>query len=73
MPKSQPTWFHLGHHPDVGHVAGIPGVRPLELHGDRLLAAVADPEKALEALRQAGFPSARLDASPPSFRRSGSG
>ena len=55
--------FRLGHAPDVGHVAGLPGITPLELHGDLFTARVADPESALAELRSAGFPQARLDCS----------
>ena len=53
--------FRLGVAPDIGHMAGIPGVTPLELKGDRFTARVADPEAALRELRKAGFPKARLD------------
>ena len=53
--------FHLGTSPDIGHMAGIPGVVPLRLSGDRFTARVVDPETALAELRKAGFPHARLD------------
>jgi len=52
--------FRLGLAPDVGHVAGLPGITPLELHGDLFTARVADPEAALAALQAAGFPDALL-------------
>ena len=52
--------IRLGHSPDVGHVAGLPGIRPLELHGDLLTARVADADAALAELRRNGFPAARL-------------
>ena len=52
--------FRLGHAPDVGRVAGIPGLRPLLLQADVLTAKVADPQAALEELRKAGFPDAVL-------------
>lgn len=53
--------FRLGHAPDVGHVAGLPGITPLELHGDLFTARVHDPEGALAALRRNGFPDARIE------------
>jgi hypothetical protein len=57
--------FRLGQAPDVGHVAGIPGVVPLELHGDRFTARVVDAASALDELRRAGFPGVRLDLDGP--------
>ena len=52
--------FDLGHVPDVGWLAGLPGITPLELHGSRFTARVADLEAALAELHKAGFPKARL-------------
>ena len=52
--------FRLGHLPDVGWLAGIPGVTPLELRGDLFTARVEDAERALAALRAARFPNAML-------------
>ena len=52
--------FRLGTRPDVGWLAGFPGITPLELHGDLFTARVEDAERALEALRKAGFPDATL-------------
>jgi hypothetical protein len=49
-----------GPRPDVGWLAGFPGLSPLELHGDRSTARVEDAARALEALRRGGFPDARL-------------
>ena len=54
--------FRLGARPDVGWLAGFPGIVPLELQGDVFTARVDDPEKALERLRKGGFPEAsRID------------
>lgn len=53
--------FRLGHAPDVGHLAGIPGVTPLVLSGEVFTARVEDPRTALEELRRAGFRDARLE------------
>lgn len=52
--------FRLGTRPDVGWLAGFPGITPLELHGDLFTARVEDPGLALEALRAAGFPDAEI-------------
>ena len=53
--------FRLGHAPDVGWLAGLPGITPLELRGDLFTARVTDPQAALRELRQAGFPDVELD------------
>jgi hypothetical protein len=53
--------FRLGARPDVGWLAGFPGITPLELHGDRFTAEVADARQALETLKKGGFPQASLD------------
>jgi hypothetical protein len=50
----------LGLAPDVGWLAGFPGITPLELHGDLFTARVDDAEAALAALRAGGFPQASL-------------
>jgi hypothetical protein len=52
--------FRLGHIPDMGWLAGLPGITPLELHGDRFTARVTDPDEALRVLREAGFPRATI-------------
>jgi hypothetical protein len=52
--------FRLGARPDVGWLAGFPGITPLELHGDVFTARVEDAEAALAALQAAGFPQASL-------------
>lgn len=52
--------FRLGARPDVGWLAGFPGITPLELHGDVFTARVDDAEAALRALQEAGFAEARL-------------
>jgi hypothetical protein len=54
--------IRLGLAPDVGWLAGFPGITPLELHGDLFTAQVDDAGQALQALRAAGFPQARLEA-----------
>jgi hypothetical protein len=56
--------FRLGHVPDVGWLAGFPGITPLELHGERFTARVDDPGRALAHLRAGGFPEARFEAGP---------
>jgi hypothetical protein len=66
MTRATIVRFRLGFVVDVGAVAGLPGITPLELHGDRLTARVEDPHKALARLRAAGFPSAELEESPKS-------
>jgi O-antigen/teichoic acid export membrane protein len=53
--------FRLGHAPDIGWLAGLPGITPLQLHGDLFTARVADPRTALGELQKVGFPAARLD------------
>jgi O-antigen/teichoic acid export membrane protein len=53
--------FRLGHAPDVGWLAGLPGITPLQLRGDLFTARVADPRAALRELQAAGFPEARID------------
>lgn len=53
--------FRLGTLPDVGRVAGFPGITPLELHGELFTARVEDAEAALAALQAAGFPEAILE------------
>lgn len=54
--------IRLGLAPDVGWLAGFPGITPLELHGDVFMARVDDAEAALEQLRSGGFPDASLAA-----------
>lgn len=56
--------FHLGRRVDVGYLAGLPGIRPLVLQDDVLVARVEDAAAALEVLRSIGFPEARLDDAP---------
>jgi hypothetical protein len=53
--------FRLGKLPDVGWLAGFPGITPLELHGDLFTARVDDADAALEHLKAGGFPKASLE------------
>ncbi|MEA3166877.1 MAG: hypothetical protein QOJ26_1751 [Thermoplasmata archaeon] len=52
--------FRLGFHPDMGWLAGFPGITPLHLRGDLFTARVRDEREALATLRAGGFPDAAL-------------
>jgi hypothetical protein len=59
-PLPRAVRFRLGKAPDVGWLAGLPGITPLHLQGEVFTARVADPEDALRVLRAAGFPEAAI-------------
>lgn len=52
--------FRLGFQPDVGWLAGLPGITPLRLRGDLFTARVVDDREALATLRAHGFPAATM-------------